>query len=103
MQQILLSREDVAKRWGVTTSTIINYENDGIITRIPDIPTPRYNLAEIQKLEGTELNAFSPLERKKLERENRELKEIINRQNELLRKYSALGVETINFMTNSIA
>ncbi len=68
MEQILISRETLAKRWDVTTRTVINYEQDGLITRNPNVPVPRYNLCEIMKLEGTELNPLSPLERRILEK-----------------------------------
>ena len=45
--QTLLSRQDLAKRWGLTPQAVINYEQQGILTRNPNIPTPRYNLYEI--------------------------------------------------------
>ena len=43
MEQVLISRETLAKRWDVTTRTVINYEQEGMITRNPNIPVPRYN------------------------------------------------------------
>ncbi|NAS18084.1 transcription factor [Clostridium butyricum] len=73
MEQILISRETLAKRWDVTTRTVINYEQEGMITRNPNIPVPRYNLEEIMRLEGTELSPLSPLERRRLEKSIEEL------------------------------
>lgn len=73
MEQTLLSRESLATRWDLTTRTIINYELDGVITRNPKIPVPRYNMQEILILEGTELNPLSPLERRRLEKRIEEL------------------------------
>lgn len=45
MDKTLLSREELSQRWGVNIRTIIKYEQEGIITRNPNIPTPRYNLS----------------------------------------------------------
>lgn len=73
MEQVLISRETLAKRWEVTTRTVINYEQEGMITRNPNIPVPRYNLEEIMRLEGTELSPLSPLERRRLEKSIEEL------------------------------
>ena len=73
MEQVLISRETLAKRWDVTTRTVINYEQEGLITRNPNVPIPRYNLEEIMRLEGTELNPLSPLERRRLEKQVEEL------------------------------
>ncbi|WP_243124807.1 transcription factor [Clostridium butyricum] len=69
----MISRETLAKRWDVTTRTVINYEQEGMITRNPNIPVPRYNLEEIMRLEGTELSPLSPLERRRLEKSIEEL------------------------------
>lgn len=70
MEKTLLSRQDLAGRWGFTTNAIINYESEGLITRIPDIPSPRYALSEILKIEnlGKDVNPLSPIERRRLER-----------------------------------
>lgn len=86
MEKTLLTREELAQRWGVNVRTIINYEQEGIITRNPNIPVPRYNIEEINNLEGIEVNKLSPLEKQRLEKqleqlkkENEELKGIIAR------------------------
>ena len=73
MEQVLISRETLAKRWDVTTRTVINYEQEGLITRNPNVPIPRYNLEEIMRLEGTDLSPLSPLERRRLEKQIEEL------------------------------
>lgn len=65
----LIGRESLAKRWDMKVSTVIKYENEGIITRVPGIPSPKYNIEEIMKVEGSEINPLSPLERRRLERE----------------------------------
>lgn len=84
MDRILLGRESLSKRWDVSIQTIIKYEQDGIIARISSIPSPRYHIEEIERIEGYETNPLSPLERKRLEnrielleKENARLKETI--------------------------
>jgi len=74
MEQTMISRETLAKRWDLTTRTVINYELEGVITRNPNIPVPRYSINEILKLEGAELNPLSPLERRRLDKEIEDLK-----------------------------
>lgn len=76
MEQILLSREDLAERWHTSTKSIQRYEEDGIITRVPKLPVPRYNINQILKLEGTELNPLSPIERRRMQNRIEELEKL---------------------------
>lgn len=69
IEPVLISRQMLAERWSLTPQAILNYENEGVITRNPNIPTPRYNLYDIRKIEGAQLDPLSPIERKRLERE----------------------------------
>lgn len=87
MEQTLLSRESLAKRWDLTPRTIINYELEGIITRNPNVPVPRYCIQEILRLECSELNPLSPLERRRLERKIEQLENELNIYKE---KFSAV-------------
>lgn len=76
MDHILLSRQSLANRWDFTdTKVISNYESDGIITRVPGIPSPRYSLREIEEIEnlGQNINPLSPIERRRFERRIEEL------------------------------
>lgn len=87
-EQTLISRQSLAKRWDFKdTKVIYNYELDGIITRVPGIPCPRYSMEEILKIEnyGQDLNPFSPLERRRLEREIEEKNRKINMLEDKLR------------------
>lgn len=88
MEQTLIGRQDLAKRWGFENpNSLIKYENEGIITRNPNFKAPKYYIEEILKIESLgEVNPLSPLERKRLsnrikllENENEKLKEIINK------------------------
>lgn len=70
MYQTLFSRKQLAERWGYdSTRAIVDLEQEGVITRIPGISSPRYSINEIEKIEnlGKEVSPLSPLERKKLE------------------------------------
>lgn len=82
MEQTLLTRNELAKRWGISLKSVINYEQDGIISRIPKIPAPRYSLNEILNIEQTDMSENSPLFVKQLKKENKQLKE----ENEKLNK-----------------
>lgn len=77
MERTLLSRQSLADRWDFTSTKVIEkYEQQGVITRIPNLPSPRYSLDEIIRIETIgELNPLSPIERKKLEMEIRKLEQ----------------------------
>lgn len=69
MVKVLLSRRSIVERWDFeSTSVIEKYEKQGMITRVPKIPYPRYSIRQIEKIENVEdINALSPYERKRLE------------------------------------
>ncbi|CAI3584280.1 transcription factor [Clostridium neonatale] len=72
MEKALISRKTLAERWDYeSTRAIIDMEREGIITRIPEVSSPRYSMEEILRIEnlGKEANPLSPLERRRLERE----------------------------------
>ena len=68
-EKTLLSRQSLAKRWDFTSTQVIEkYEAEGIITRVPKIPSPRYSVDEILEIETIgNLNPLSPKERRRLE------------------------------------
>lgn len=75
MEKTLFSRKDLMERWGISYQSVINYENNGTLTRNPNFENPMYYLEEIFKIESLtgELNPLSPLERRRLERRIEEL------------------------------
>lgn len=86
MEITLLSRQSLADRWDFTSTKVIEkYEQQGVITRIPNLPSPRYSLEEIIRIETIgELNPLSPIERKKFEMRIVKLeKEIENYKNNI--------------------
>lgn len=78
----LLTQQDVAERWQVTVDTVTNYRKEGILQPCKNIPTIRFTEQHILALEGIRLDRLSPLERKRLEVENKQLKN----DNERLRR-----------------
>ncbi|MBU5312300.1 hypothetical protein KQI38_09690 [Tissierella carlieri] len=73
----LLTKKDLAERWQVTTATIDRWMSDKIITPVKGIPSVRFSMQHILELEGVKLDRFSPLERKRLEKEKMKLEEKI--------------------------
>lgn len=79
IEKTLISRKTLAERWDFESTKVIeNYEAEGIITRVPGLKAPRYSLEEILKIEGTELNPLSPLERRRMEKELEEKDKLIS-------------------------
>ncbi|HDK7158961.1 TPA: histidine kinase [Clostridium botulinum] len=71
----LLTQKDLSERWQVSIKAIETYRQQGIITPIEGLPSIRFNPQDIAKLEGSKLERFSPLERKRMEREIENLKQ----------------------------
>lgn len=71
----LLTKKDLAERWQLDERTIDKYRADGIITSCQGIPAIRFTEQHIAELEGVKLEKFSPIERRRLEREIEELKQ----------------------------
>ena len=79
----VLTKQELADRWGVSQKTIDEYRKEGILSEIK-IPAIRFPIAYIEELEGVKLTRFSPLEREKMEKELIRLKEL-ERENKELR------------------
>ena len=89
----LLTKQDLAKRWQVSTTTIDRWTNDGIISPVKGLPSIRFNLEHVLQLEGTEIGKLSPLERKRLTKKIEQFekeKEELERENSELRDYVRL-------------
>ncbi|EDU35707.1 MULTISPECIES: hypothetical protein [Clostridium] len=70
----LLTKRDLAERWQVTEKAIDNWRKDGILSPVKGIPSIRFNPGHIAELEGTKLEKFSPIQKRKLEKENEQLR-----------------------------
>jgi len=91
----LLTQQDLAERWQVTVDTITNWRKEGVLQPVQGLPAIRFHPAYIAELEGTKLDKFSPLERRKMQRQIERLQE----ENEKLRK----AVLTVLFITSKAA
>lgn len=76
MPEPLLKKEDVARLLNVSEPTVDRYVESGIITRLK-IPAVRFSTQEIYSLMKLDSNMerFSPLERKKMQQEIEDLKQ----------------------------
>ncbi|NFL75337.1 histidine kinase [Clostridium sporogenes] len=70
----LFTKRDLAERWQVTEKAIDNWRKDGILSPVKGIPSIRFNPEHIAELEGTKLEKFSPIQKRKLEKENEQLR-----------------------------
>ncbi|WP_394899476.1 transcription factor [Clostridium paraputrificum] len=99
MERTLIDRQELSKRWGLTTRTIIKYEESGLITRNPNFEKPLYYLEEIQAIDKYKPNPLSPFERKRLESENKELRDKVNILENIIIKVINVGTESMNILS----
>ena len=100
----LMTKKDLAKHWQKSERAINDYVAQGIITPCKGVPGDmRFDPAYIRKLDGVELDKFSPLERRRLEREieeleirNNQLKDMLNQKDAILAKMTAIGIEAMH-------
>ncbi|MBU3176058.1 histidine kinase [Clostridium estertheticum] len=88
---ILLTKKDLATKWQVSEKAIDDYRNKGIITSVKGLPSVRFTSQHIAEIEGTKLERFSPIERKRLERENEELRIRLERAEVTIAKIQMLS------------
>ncbi|ACA46394.1 histidine kinase [Clostridium botulinum] len=75
MDNKLLTQKDLSERWQVSVKAIESYRQQGLITSVEGLPSIRFNPQHIAELEGTKLERFSPLERRRMERELEQIKQ----------------------------
>jgi transposase-like protein len=78
----LLTQSELAERWQVTEESIRKWRNEGLIQTAKGVPVIRFTMQHILELEGVKLEKFSPLLKRKMERELEELRE----ENQKLKK-----------------
>lgn len=83
----------LAKRWGCSSASIRRMEHEGKLHRLPDLPGVRYSAVEVHQLEslGAEAKALTAWERRKMQEENRELRELVKNLQERLTKVTAIA------------
>jgi transposase len=94
----LLSVKDLSKRWQKDEGTIRRYVAEGIIVSCKGVPGMMFHPQYVSKLEGIELDKFSPIERRRMQGEIDELQQLVKLQNEQLRKVAMLGTESMNLL-----
>ena len=78
----LLTQAELAERWKVTEESIRNWRNQGILQPVKGIPVIRFSVPYILEMEGVKLDQYSPLLKRRMEREMDELK----KENQRLKK-----------------
>ncbi|UZW13233.1 histidine kinase [Clostridium pasteurianum] len=91
----LLTQKDVAERWQVTTKAVENWRKDGILSPCKGLPVIRFDPQHIADLEGTKIEKFSPLERRRLERELEGWKLRAEKAEGALRRMNMIALEAI--------
>lgn len=97
--EALLTVKDLAKKWQVSEKTIREYINNGTLVPCKGIPSIRFSQQYIAELEGIELEKFTQLERKQLQKEINILKQQNEILKNLLREYQAINVKSLNILT----
>ncbi|MBZ9633146.1 histidine kinase [Clostridium sp. FP1] len=87
----LLTKKDLGERWQVSEHAIDDYRAKGIITPVKGLPSIRFSPQHIAEIEGTKLERFSPIERRKLEREIEELKLKLKKAEEIIARVQILA------------
>lgn len=77
MEKTLLSKKETAKELGISISTLDRRVKDGLLTPVKGHKTPKFNIYDVMKAAGTEVDRLSPFERRRLEREKSELEQRI--------------------------
>ena len=82
MDEKLLTQAELAERWKVTEESIRNWRNQGILQPVKGIPVIRFSMPYVLELEGVKLEQFSPLVKRRMERELEDLR----KENQRLKK-----------------
>ena len=95
MEERLLTVKDLAKRWQKDEKSIRKYVTEGIVKTCKGVPGVMFHPKHVAELEGVELDRFSPIERRKMQKRIEELEKIVEIQSEQLRKVAVLGTESM--------
>lgn len=98
MEQKLFSVKNLADRWGKDEGTIRRYVKEGILTPCSGVPGMMFHPTYISKLEGVELERFSPLEKRRMEKDIEILNKKVETLSEVLREYQVINVKSLNLL-----
>ncbi|BAH07667.1 histidine kinase [Clostridium kluyveri] len=95
----LLKKKQVAEILQIDERTVDQYRADGIIQTC-NIPAVRFEPNHIRELMGVKLEKFSPLERRRLERELEDLKQENAMLKGIIAKIQSMTAEAIYSSSN---
>lgn len=91
MEKTLLSKKELAQRWGISESQVDKLREKGIIEEFTKVGGVKFTISQIHDVEEYEKESveFKTLrkleeENKRIKKENKHLKEVIRNQNEIL-------------------
>lgn len=85
MEKTVFTPVELCDRWGFTKPTIQKLEDEGILERcLLAQGHIRYTAKSVYEAEKSSFNPFSPMERRRLERENQKLQEEVAEQKRVI-------------------
>ncbi|MGG7176228.1 histidine kinase [Clostridium paraputrificum] len=95
----LLTIKDLAKRWKCHEETIRENIRQGIISPCKNVPIKnRFSPSYILEIEGVELERFSPILKKRMEKEIDKLKKENKELKQILVEQASLGTRCMQFL-----
>ena len=86
MEEKLISVKDLSIRWQKDEGTVRRYVKEGILTPCKGVPGMMFHPSYISKLEGIELERFSPIEKRRMEKDIEALKKQVGTLSDVLRE-----------------
>lgn len=96
---VLLTVEDLAKRWQVNERTIRKYIENGTLGPCKNVPGIRFNPVYIEELEGIEIEKHSSYEFRILEKNMEKLKMENEELKSILREYQTINIRSLKLLT----
>lgn len=93
MEEVFLTKKELAARWKCTTQAIDDRVRDGIIRPVRSLPGVKFRKADVLKLEEDPMDPLSPLERRRLVREIERLNQEVADYRARLMKISVISAE----------
>jgi len=103
MEEKLISVKDLSTKWQKDEGTIRRYVKEGILAPCSGVPGMMFHPSYIAKLEGVELERFSPLEKRRMGKDIEVLKKQVETLTEVLREYQLISIKGLNFLTQNLA
>lgn len=102
MEKKFLTVKDLAKRWNCSEGAIREHIRNGIISPSNVPITNRFDPDYIAEIEGTKLEKFSPLLKRRMERDIEELKKENEELKSILIEQAQLGIKCMQYIGERI-